>query len=111
MPEIRHHEQETLVEHVMNKIRVPPIRFSPMDEQERFEMLELRNYIICRLCSLGAFKALDAYADMGCKDHVDVVSSVSDGKSYLVGVFMADHFNYFGLLFGGGSAGDDDFHF
>lgn len=116
-PELRENQDHVLVEVVQNQNGVFAIAFSPVDQKESAEVLELPDGVVTRSSSLLTFHPSDSNANMGGSYHVHIVGPISNrqsgklrelkGKSLLREVlekrnyFVSDHRdNFFFLLWG-----------
>lgn len=79
-PELGHHEENVLVEGVGNEVGVSSVRFSAVDEKEVLEVLELSNSIIWSWNSLLTFNSTNTNTNMCSCDHVNIISSISNGE-------------------------------
>ena len=70
---------DRLDEHHDGKVLDAPGITSPMPEETAPEVLVLRNGVICESGSLVAFLTHEAKAEVSGLDHVDVISSITNG--------------------------------
>ena len=90
-PELRHHEQDVFVEHVDCQDRVSSVRFAPMEEKKRFQVLELRYRVVRRSRRLHSFQALDANANVCFANHIYIISSIANTQSDRFSMLIPDH--------------------
>jgi len=57
-----------------------------VEEQQSPQILKLANCVISRPGCLLSLQALDADADMGSRNHANIIGTVSDGKRDCSGV-------------------------
>lgn len=98
----RKHIDDVLIEHVEDQITISSVGLSTMGKHQVLQELKLANRVVGRTSSLLAFETADAYSDMGCCDHVYIVSSIADCKSCEISfalLLLADDVDYFCLLF------------
>ena len=91
IPELRHHEQDVFVEHVDCQNGVPSVRFPPMEEKKRFQVLELRYRVVRRSRRLHSFQSLNANAYVRFANHINIISSIADSQSDRFSMFIPDH--------------------
>jgi hypothetical protein len=81
-----------------------------MDEQERLQVLELRDRVVCGLGGLSSFQALNPHPYVSGQDHVHVIRPISNSKGRLLGVLLPHDLHYLCFLLRRCPAGKDDLH-
>ena len=69
-----------------------------MEEHEWLQELELTDGVVSTSGSLLSLFSEDTDTNMSLKDHVDVVSSITNRESDLIGESLSNHVHNIGLL-------------
>ena len=92
------HVHHVLVEGVADELSVSTVALPAVDKQKRFQEFELADGEVTRAGGLHTFTPSNTDTDMSFHDHGHIVSSITNGKSCLVGEPHADHFHDVSLL-------------
>ena len=70
--------EDILVQNVVACVRIPAIAFATMNEEQVLQVLELSDRVVRGFDSLLTLETADANTDMGCCNHIDIISSISN---------------------------------
>lgn len=102
---------DVLIKVVENQEGDSSVGLSTVLEHQWSQELELADRIVCGSCSLLSLFALNSNTHVSLLDHVNVVCSITYGKSNFVGETVSYHQYYLSFLLRGDSAGQDDIGF
>jgi hypothetical protein len=108
-PKLREYQERVFEEIKEDEVCVLPIGFAPMVEEQSFQQLEFSDRVItCSRC-LRSLQSLDTDANMGCRDHVDVIRAVSNCEGDDFRLFSSNKGDDLLFLFRGDSTAENGF--